>query len=140
MHLASCNPVVVPAYADPACWCVALVCLYAEVEVVRRLLARVGVRGGWVRDRLVVMQLVSWVVFLIAIDRLVIAPEDWSVLLGLEGAVVVVEAAAMRCAFVRSPVRTTFCSWPRLLLWSAVGNLVSAGLCMLVAAVVRWLG
>lgn len=139
MLLASHNPVLVPAFADPTCWGVALVCLYVEVEVLRRLLARAGVGGGWVRDRLVLLQLVSWAGFLVALDQLAVTSADWAMLAGMEGAVVLVEAAAMRCVFARSPVRATFGSWPRLLWWSAAGNLASAGLCLLVVALVRWL-
>lgn len=135
----ACNPVVVPAYADPSAWLLALVCLGVEVLVVCRLLARVGVRGGWVRDRLVLLQLLSWAAFLVAIDRLGVAPGDWLTLLGLETIVVVVEAVAMRCAFARSPVRAAFAPWPRLLAWSLAGNLASAALCAALACGVHWL-
>jgi hypothetical protein len=62
------NPVVLPAYANPLVWTIALLALLAEVAVARALLARRGCRHASITHVLVFLNLGTWMAFLVAME------------------------------------------------------------------------
>ena len=141
------NPVVVPIYADPITWGIAICALCVEVWVVLQLLRRMhqNVKGldGW----LGVLNLVTWIPFLIAVDRLVPSSTAGAiaVIAGLEVAVIAVEAVLLH-GLLRGklfahglPCRPI--GWRDALRISFLGNLasiaVSIGVPMLLVAILK---
>jgi len=135
------NPVVVPAYSEPFVWGLALVAIWAEVRAVLWLLRRAGNDVPALQAPLFGVNLTTWFVLLIALDR----ADRWQLPMGwtiaaLEVVVVLVEAVLLHAAtrgrlFTRDlPVRPI--GWGRALAVSLLGNLVSAGLCVAMTGVI----
>ena len=124
------NPILVPAYAEPIVWVFALAAMCAEVHTAQWVMQRLGsdVRGLFAP--LLGMNLVTWFVFLVAVDRATRWPlPEWLSITLLEVAVVLVETALLHSAtrgrlFTRG-LPCTELSWPRALLVSFAGNLMS---------------
>jgi hypothetical protein len=121
------NPVVVPAYANPVVWVIAFVAMWAEIRTECAMLRR----WGWGKDvlgTLLLVNLLTWLSFLVAMDRL--EGEDlspvWTVSF-LEAGVVAVEAA-LTWAALKSRARAArgrAISWRGAFGVSFVGNQVS---------------
>lgn len=62
------NAIVVPAYADPITWAIALVGALCEVSTVCRLLVRWGKHVDRVAQPLWAIQVSTWLPFLVAVD------------------------------------------------------------------------
>ena len=92
------NPVVIPVYADPIVWSIGALGLVVEISLVARLIVAGRLQGSRVTDIVVLLNLLTWIAFLIAVDQLVAPATDGVVLTltALELAVVVVEAIALR--------------------------------------------
>ncbi len=124
------NPVILPAYADPIAWLVAMVCLALEAEMLRWAFVRRGAPGKTVHDRLVLLNLASWGALLAAVHGVAAAgrwgERQWSCLAELGVVVVAAEAVALRWAVV--PLTTTGArpGWPWVLGWSCAANLTAA--------------
>lgn len=121
------NPVVVPAYADPLLWCLAFLAMWAEIRTEAALLRR----SGWSNDvlgSLLLINIMTWVVFLFALDTIATGstpPVQPTIL--LEAGVVVAEGVLLWSA-LKLRARTgagPALSLARVFAISAVGNLVS---------------
>jgi hypothetical protein len=119
------NPIIMPVYADPAVWLVAVVAMLAEIATVRALLRRAGLAVD-PANALWLFNCASWLGFLIALEALARSSNSVWLVVGLEVAVVVVETVLVT-VWLRTP-RTppnapigTTCVF-RIVL---VGNLVS---------------
>lgn len=121
------NPVVIPAVANPFVWCFAFIAMWAEIRTEIALLKRLG-WGADVWGSLLLTNIMTWIAFLLAMDRLAdrVLPLAWAISL-LESGVVVVE-----CALVYSSLtlRARAGAGPsvsivRVFAISVVGNLVS---------------
>lgn len=132
------NPVVIPAYADPLIWGIALLAIFAEIAVAQFTLRRFGLSDPHFAGPLFVINICTWFPFLVAVDAFYLRADahgaPW--LLGLEAMVVVVETAllyqACRGRFFSartkwSPVSMRQAAWVSLL-----ANAVSAGVSVLV--------
>ncbi len=62
------NPVLIPAYADPFHWFVALIAMGCELGLVYFLLRRRGIETNALGISLFVMNIVTWFCFLFAVD------------------------------------------------------------------------
>lgn len=134
------NPVVIPAYATPEIWAVALLAMWAEIKteiaLLRRHIPAAGLSGS-----LLLLNIVTWLAFLIAVHGLDsdgVSP-GWS-LAGLELCVVVVETLLI-WAGLRVWARTRQHPSLRMMhiAWVALaGNLVSIGVSLAPVAVM-WL-
>ena len=128
------NPILLPAYADPFHWGWAIVAIIIEVALARALLRRLGFADPRVVGRLVVINLVSWGLFLAALARLDVRAESgnaaWFAVLEL--LVVIVEAGLILVAISRAFSSASGQPSP-LRLWqvacvSLCANLVSAAM------------
>jgi hypothetical protein len=88
------NPVIIPAYANPLMWAVALLAIWGEIATTTALLRRHAAQG--LARALFVFNAATWFAFLVAVDRLDAAgvKSFWSIA-ELEGAVVVVETGLL---------------------------------------------
>lgn len=138
------NPIVIPIYAVPLTWAVAAVAMWAEIAAIQALLRRMGLDVAGLEGRLLVIQICTWVPFLIGVDwASSVAPgrEGWPIL-ALELAVVVVETPLLVLAVrgwsaaTRRPAASM--TWTRALLASVVGNFVSAAVSLGGPLVLIW--
>lgn len=87
------NPILIPMYADPISWGIALLAVWAEVTVARAMLRRFGLTDVRFARPLYVINLSTWFAFLVAVDHWLVWPDADGIpaLAALEAAVVVVE-------------------------------------------------
>lgn len=87
------NPVLIPMYADPISWGIALLAVWAEVTVAQAMLRRFGLTDVRFARPLYVINLSTWFAFLVAVDHWLVYPKAGGipVLVALEALVVVVE-------------------------------------------------
>ena len=135
------NPVVNPAYADPIIWGVALIAMWAEVRTVLWVMRGFGSDVRGLLAPLFAMNITTWFAFLIAVDHVLAwpLPRAPSITL-LEVAVVLVEAALLHSAtrgrlFTRG-LPCTPLTWPRALLVSLAGNVVSVSVSIVAPLVI----
>jgi len=132
------NPVVIPAYADPISWGIALLATFMEIAVAQFMLRRFGLSDPHFAGPLFVINICTWFPFLVAVDQFHVRADaggaPW--LLGFEALVVVAETAflylACRGRFFSartkwSPLSVRQAAWVSLL-----ANAVSAGVSLLV--------
>jgi len=134
------NPVVIPAYADPIIWVVALVAMWAEIGTEVAMLRRQTATIGLART-LLLINIMTWLAFLMAVDSLARHGSrlGWGIA-GLE-VVVVVSESILLWTVLRSGSRGR--QHPPLgllrVMWVAlVGNLVSIAISMAPVALL-WL-
>jgi hypothetical protein len=138
------NPVVVPAYATPEVWGLALLAMWAEIGTELALLRRMRMSFGALRP-LLLINVATWLSFLLAIDmcdkRGVRGAQMVGVVAALEAGVVIVEALLMRAMIGRA-----MGSSPRQVLGlgqalrvSFLGNLVSIAVSIVAPIVLVWL-
>lgn len=125
------NPVALPAYADPLLWGIAIVALFFEVWATLRVLRRFGLVDPDFAGPLAMINLCTWIPFLIALDAIDAWPDD-RLLLGvvvLELAVFAVETVllyhAVRGRFFSSRTQFVPLGVRPCALAAAVGNAVS---------------
>lgn len=124
------NPVVIPIYANPLTWVVAAIAILIEVRVWLIVLRRLGSNVSGLETPLAVVQLVTWVPFLFAVDAIPPTTEHvgWQIA-ALEVSVVLVEVplvlAAARGWFVRPRLPSADMTWIQALVASFAGNLAS---------------
>jgi hypothetical protein len=136
--LAAPNPVALRAWQDPAVWLAAVTCLAIEVAILRAAFRALGHGGAAVQDRLLLLQFVSWLVFLGVLD-LWSPAGDLLPVAALEVLVVLAEAAALRCFVVPRAEASRRPSWAFAFGWSFLGNLASCALCAgVVAGITAW--
>lgn len=121
------NPVVIPAYAAPEVWAVALLAMWAEIKTEIALLRRHVPTAG-IASHLLLLNIVTWLAFLIAVDRLDRhgISLGWSVT-GLEACVVIAESLLMWIglrAWARAQ-QSSALPMMRVAWVALVGNLVS---------------
>ncbi len=132
------NPVVIPAYADPITWGIAVLAICVEIAVAQFTLRRFGLSDPHFAGPLFVINICTWFPFLVAVDAFHIRADargaPW--LLGLEAMVVVVETAllyqACRGRFFSARTKWSPLSVRQAAWVSLVGNAVSAGVSVLV--------
>ena len=134
------NPLVMPAYASPEIWLVALVAMLAEIRTEVALLRR-HVGAVDLSQSLLLINIMTWLVFLIAVDRLdASAPLlGWSIA-GLELAVVIAETFLIWGHLrIGARARQASCvGFPRVAFAVLVGNIVSFAVSMVPVAII-WL-
>ncbi|MBK8100978.1 MAG: hypothetical protein IPK26_28175 [Planctomycetes bacterium] len=138
------NPIIIPAYADPFLWTVALLAMWAEVETEARLLRRFGWIAGVV-PRLLLINVATWLVFLCVLAWLSgrgLLYRPWpavaGVIAGLEGCIVLVEAVLLRLMIRRADVQGTRIPLRQAATASLLGNLVSIAASLVPVATI-WL-
>jgi hypothetical protein len=138
------NPVVIPAYADPVIWVLAFVAMWAEVRSVLWVMRRLGSDVRGLLAPIFAINIATWFSFLIAVhwvDRAGL-PIAFA-LTSLEVVVVVIEAALLHSA-TRGRVFTrglpcTPLTWPRAVLVSFAGNVVSVAVSIVLPIGLVWL-
>jgi hypothetical protein len=124
------NPVVVASHADPLVWGIAFVAMLCEVRVDLWMLRRLGRTSPGLVGPLYAINITTWFAFLIAADladraRLPMGPA----IAALEVAVVLVETvlidSALRGRLFTRGLGLAPVTWPRALLVSFAGNVVS---------------
>lgn len=135
------NPILVPAYADPIHWAIALFAMGAEIATELAMLRRIGLAAD-LRRLLVLFNCMTWLAFLIALDAWGGGgiPLIWTVTL-LEVAVVVVEALLLWCA-LRMVARCgsgAEVAITRLIAIATTGNLVSILASLAIGTTIGWI-
>lgn len=135
------NPIVVPAYADPIHWGIALLAMGAEIATEVAMLRRAGCAVD-LRRLLVLVNCMTWLAFLIALDAWGPGgiPLIWAVTL-LEVAVVAVEALLLWCA-LRVVARCgagAEVSIARVIAIATTGNLVSVLVSLALGTTIGWM-
>lgn len=130
------NPILVPSYANPFLWGLAILAMMIEVRTVAWLLRRMGRNVDRVKGPLGLLNLATWFPFLVAMDR---APADTALqftasVTVLEIVVMVVETFLIRelCAgrlFLREPACGT------VTLRQAIGLSIAGNLASIAASV-----
>lgn len=76
------NPVVVPAHADPAIWCIAVLAIAAETRTVRTMFGRRGEDVRGLDGPIALFNLATWTLFLWAVDAIDLhthLPVTWAI-------------------------------------------------------------
>ncbi len=133
------NPVVIPAYATPEIWAVALLAMWAEIKT-ETVLLRQHVPAADLSGALLLLNIVTWLAFLIGVEWIDSQkmPLGWGVAI-LEVCVVVAESLLIWIGIKvwsraqrRSPLRILHVVWVAL-----AGNIVSICVSLVPVAVVR---
>lgn len=138
------NPVVVPAYASPVIWGFALLAMWVEIGTEVPLLRRMGMASGAIRP-LVLINLMTWLAFLLAVDwfsgRGVQGSGMVVVIAALESLVVIVETILFRQTIGRGVggVSRQPLMFGQALKVSLVGNLVSITVSLVMPVAIFWL-
>ena len=97
------NPVVFRAYADPVVWSLAMLAMWGEIKTATWLL-RARAPAAELQNALLLLNIWTWIVFLVGVDRIHPKDADAAVWVAvLEVAVVVVE---------------TICIWAGVRIWA----------------------
>ena len=138
------NPVVVPAYASPEIWGFALLAMWAEIGTELSLLRRMGRAAGAIRP-LVIINVMTWLVFLLAVDwfdkRGVQGVGMAGVFAALESLVVIVETILIRASIGRRErgAARQLLMWGQAVKVSLMGNLVSITVSLIMPFAIFWL-
>lgn len=141
------NPIVIPAYADPLDWVVAIFAMWVEMRTVIYLLGRRGNEDIGFQRPVLLANLATWLTFLVAVEWLVDRSgwNEWATISALELLIVIVEALLIRSAskgrFFSRHLRRTPLSFRPTLIVSLAGNsvsiIVSVGVVMTLQLVLR---
>ncbi|MBM4060228.1 MAG: hypothetical protein FJ265_03890 [Planctomycetes bacterium] len=138
------NPVILPAYAAPENWALALIAMWAEIRTTLALLRSMDRATGTVRP-LFLLNLMTWLAFLLAMDwcdslGLLHRWFVW-VVAALEAIVVTIEANLIWAMLARPTGSPSARPLPfvQALRLSLLGNLVSITVGIALPAAVFWL-
>lgn len=133
------NPILLPAYADPINWGMALVAMLAEISAARAMMRRFGFVDPRLATWLFAVNLATWVPFLVAVERLRLSysAESIPAFALLEIAVMMVETVLIRllASGLSARVGSGALSLRRSLAVSVVGNSVSIAVSLTLPAV-----
>ncbi|MFO1076396.1 MAG: hypothetical protein U1E73_01570 [Planctomycetota bacterium] len=139
------NPIIVPVYADPITWGMALIAVLAEIVAAQVVLRRFGLTDPRFATPLFVVNVATWFPFLVAVDLLQLRYDAHAIpaYTVLELMVVVIEAFLIRSAtrgqFFSSRFRCVPMDLKRSMMVSVVGNSVSVGVSLLLPLVLACL-